>query len=340
VIRIALDGMGGDHAPQATIEGAIDASRELGTHISLVGQEHILESELSRYKYNKRLIEIVPASETIGMGESPLVVRKKKNSSINVGIDLVKQKKVDAFVSCGNTGAVVAAAILNLKSLSGVKRPAIATALPTMKGMTLVIDVGANVDPKPEHLVQYALMGTVYSKYILKKFRPTVSLLNIGEEASKGNELIREAYQLLKDAPINFSGNIEGRDIFMGRADVIICDGFVGNIVLKVCESLAETSVEFFRREFRRSWMARIGALLCKPALLSLAREIDYTEFGGAPLLGIDGTCIIGHGASKPKAIKNAIRVGGHFVDHKVNDHIVNELSNLKGETEVAEFKA
>ncbi|MBI2870357.1 MAG: phosphate acyltransferase PlsX [Candidatus Omnitrophica bacterium] len=332
-MRIALDGMGGDFAPQATVQGAVEAVREYGYHVTLVGQPKLLETQLADLRFRKSLIDIAPATETVGMGESALMIRHKKDSSICVGMELIKQGRVNAFVSCGNTGAVVAAATLNLKPLPGVKRPGIAILLPTLKGVTLVIDVGATIDAKPEHLLQYAVMGVVYSKHILKKPRPTVSLLNIGEEATKGTSLLREAYQVLKESSLDFTGNIEGRDIFSGRADVIVCDGFIGNVVLKVCESLAETTVEFCMRELKRSLLTRVGALLCRPALTSLAREVDYSECGGAPLLGIDGICIIGHGASKPKAIKNALGVAGHFVRYKVNDHIVHEIESIKADT-------
>ncbi|MEA3560237.1 MAG: phosphate acyltransferase PlsX [Candidatus Omnitrophota bacterium] len=331
-MKIVLDAMGGDNAPQVTVEGAVEAARDFNFDIVLVGDRDIISAELKKHKTPAGKIIIVHASQVIGMAESALTaVRKKKDSSISVAVRILKEKKADGLVTAGNTGSAVAATTLNLGLLPGVKRPGIAIVLPTLKGMALLIDVGANIDPKPEHLLQYAIMGTVYSRYILKKANPKIGLLNIGEEASKGTELLKETYKMLDRSNLNFIGNIEGRDIFTGRSDCIVCDGFIGNVVLKVCESIAETMVAFFKREVGRSLLTKLGAGLCKPAFSALKKEVDYSECGGAPLLGVDGTCIIAHGGSNAKAIKNAIKVAGGFVDYRVNQHVVKEIKTFFG---------
>ncbi len=328
-MRIILDGMGGDHAPEATVEGAVLASQEFGADIIIVGLKDVLEKELSKYGSHFPKIELYHAPEIIDMQDAPAAsVRKKKGSSINVAVKLVKEGRGEAFVSAGNTGAVVCASTLYLKPLKGVERPGIAIAVPTLQGVSLIIDVGANIDPKPIHLLQYGIMGDVYSRTILKKSDPTVGLLNIGQEASKGTEFIKKTYNLFAQSRLNFIGNVEGRDLFNGRCDVIICDGFVGNVVLKVSESLAENLSALFKRELGESFITRIGALFSQSALRALKREMDYAEYGGAPLLGIDGISIICHGSSTAKAIKNAIRVAGEFVNHKVNQHIVESIQS------------
>lgn len=328
-VKIILDGMGGDHAPQATVEGAVLAAQEFGTHVVIVGVKDVLEKELAKHGSPLPNIEIHHASEVIDMHDPAAAsVRKKKDSSINVAAKLVKEGQAQAMVSAGNTGAVVCAASLYLKLLKGVERPGIAIVAPTLKGAALTIDVGANIDPKPLHLLQYGIMGDVYSRVIMKKFNPTVGLLNIGQEASKGTEFTKKTYQLFSESRLNFIGNVEGRDLFNGRCDIVVCDGFVGNVVLKVSESLAEALSALLKRELGESFITRIGALFSKSALMAMKREMDYTEYGGAPLLGIDGICIICHGSSSAKAVKNAIRVAAEFVDHKVNQHIVDSITN------------
>jgi glycerol-3-phosphate acyltransferase PlsX len=329
-MKIILDGMGGDHAPVATVEGAVLASREFGADIIIVGLKDVLEKELSKHGSHFPKIEFQHAPEIIDMQDAPAAsVRKKKGSSINVAAKLVKEGKGEAFVSAGNTGAVVCASTLYLKPLKGVERPGIAIVVPTLKGVSTIIDVGANIDPKPIHLLQYGIMGDVYSRTILKKPNCTVGLLNIGQEASKGTDFIKKTYNLFTQSRLNFIGNVEGRDLFNGRCDVIICDGFVGNVVLKVSESLAENLSALFKRELGESFITRIGALFSQSALRALKREMDYAEYGGAPLLGIDGISIICHGSSTAKAIKNAIRVAGEFVNHKVNQHIVESIQSF-----------
>jgi len=327
MMKIILDGMGGDKAPFATVEGAVLAAREFDVHIIIVGIKDVLERELSKYGNRFSNIEIHHASEIIDMRDAPASsVRKKKDSSINVAVKLVKEGKAQAVVSAGNTGAAVCATTVYLRLLKGIERPGIAIVAPTLKGVSLIIDVGANIDPKPIHLLQYGIMGDVYSRAILKKFNPTVGLLNIGQEASKGTDFTKKAYKLFAESRLNFIGNVEGRDLFNGRCDVVVCDGFLGNVVLKVSESLAESLSALLKRELGESFITRIGALFSKSALQAMKKEMDYTEYGGAPLLGIDGICVICHGSSTAKAIKNAIRVAAEFVNHKVNQHIVESL--------------
>ncbi len=327
-MRIALDGMGGDNAPKVIVDGAVEAAKENGFEIVLVGVRDLIEKELSRHRPYPTNITVHHASEVVEMHESPAVsIRKKKDSSINVMVNLAKEKQVDAIVSAGNTGAVVCAATLGLRPIEGVERPGIAVVIPTFKGETLLIDVGANIDAKPKHLLQYAIMGHVYSKYILGKKSPRIGLLNIGEEESKGTEFVKETFKLLEQSNLNFIGNAEGKDIFTGKCDVTVCDGFIGNIVLKVSESMAETIGQMLRRELNKGILTKLGAFLSKPAFRNLKKETDYSEYGGAPLLGIDGICIIGHGSSTAKAIKNAIRVAGQFVVHHVNKHIMDAIN-------------
>ena len=330
-MKIVLDGMGGDRAPGAPVEGAVLAAKEFGCHIIIVGIKDVLERELSKYGKHFPNIEIHHAPEIIDMHDAPAAsVRKKKNSSINVAVKLVKEGRAQALVSAGNTGAVVCATTLYLRALKNIERPGIAIVFPTLKGVSLVIDVGANIDPKPQHLYQYGVMGDVYSRAILHNFNPTVGLLNIGQEASKGTDFTKQTYKLFAESRLNFIGNVEGRDLFNGKCDVIVCDGFVGNVVLKVSESLAESLSALLKRELGESFITRIGALFSKSALMAMKREMDYTEYGGAPLLGIDGICIICHGSSTSKAIKNAIKVAAEFIDHKVNQHIVESIGRAE----------
>ena len=327
-MRVSVDAMGGDHAPFVTVKGALLAAQEYGLEVVLVGQQAALEKELSRFGSIPKGITLHHASETVGMEEPAAVtIRKKKNSSINVALELVKRKEADAFVSAGNTGAVVVATVFSVGLLKGIERPGIAIAYPTLQGHSVLIDIGANIDAKPEHLLQYAIMGSLYLNYILHRPSPTVGLLNIGEEDSKGSDFVKETHKLLEAGPVNFIGNVEGRDIFNGKADVIVCDGFAGNIVLKVTESLAESTNILLRREIKAGGLlTMLGGLLIKSGLSRMRKRLDPTEFGGAPLLGTNSVCIIAHGASSAKAIKNAIRVAGEFVSQRVNEHIQETL--------------
>ncbi|MFO7819017.1 MAG: phosphate acyltransferase PlsX [Halanaerobacter sp.] len=307
-MRIAVDAMGGDDAPQEMVKGVIQASQKTSTELVLVGQEGKIKRELANYDYNQKQISIESASQIIVMDESPTrALRKKKDSSIVVGSNLVADDEVDAFVSAGSTGAVMAAATFNTGRVRGVKRPAIGTVFPALRGQTLLLDAGANVDSNAENLVQQALMGHIYMKEIFAIDNPKVGILSIGEEKKKGNKLTKETYELLEEEKINFVGNAEGRDLFTGEFDVVVCDGFVGNIVLKVGEGLAETVFKLLKKEVKNSWLAKIGGLFLKPVLKRVKEKLDYREYGGAPLLGIDGVTIISHGSSDAKAIVNAI---------------------------------
>jgi glycerol-3-phosphate acyltransferase PlsX len=327
-MKIALDAMGGDAAPETTVAGAIRAARDFPVEIVLVGQRDSIEQQLSRYSRRPKNLSIVHAPEVIGMDESPAAsIRRKRESSITIGVELLKDRKVDALVSAGNTGAVVSASTLLVGLLPGIERPGIAILLPGVKGDTLLIDVGANIDPKPLHLLQYALMGEAYMRYVLGKPRPTVGLLNVGEEESKGTGFMKETYGLLEGSGVNFVGNVEGHDIFTGEVDVIVCDGFAGNVALKTAESLANAINVLLKRSLAMSPITRMGAWFARDAFRKLRKEIDYAEHGGAPLLGVDGVSIIAHGASSGKAIKNAIRVAYESVRHELNRHMVDAIN-------------
>lgn len=330
MIRVAVDGMGGDYAPQLVVEGAVQAANSFeDLEIIITGREDAIKRELYRHKVPGGKISIRHASEVVEMSDSPVqAVKKKKDSSLSVAIQLLKQKEVDAVVSAGNTGAAVAASTLNLGLLPGIKRPGIAIAVPTLHGITIAIDVGANIDPSSEHLLQYAIMADTFARYLLKKKKPVVGLLNIGEEESKGTETLQEAYKLLRDSGLNFIGNIEGRDFFTGKCDVIVCDGFAGNVVLKMTESILDMMITLITKEIQKDWLARMGALLCKPAFESIRKETNYEEAGGALLLGVDGVVIIGHGISSAKAIRNAIRVAREAILEHVNDRIIEGINS------------
>ena len=327
-MNIAVDAMGGDFAPQNTVEGAVLAAREHGIAVTLVGDEKIIRREVEKYAANDSLpLTFFHASEVVGMDESPLTpIRKKKDSSIKVAFDLLKKGETSAVVSAGNSGAVLATAVFVLAKLNGVDRPAIGTIFPTLKGWTLLLDAGANVDCKPFHLVQFAIMGDAYARYILKKERPLVGLLSNGEEESKGNELIRETNGILRKSSIGYIGPVEGRDIFNGRADVVICDGFVGNAALKICEGLVEAIGAMIHQELETSLRAKIGYLFARQAVNEIKKKLDYSEYGGAPLLGVNGVVIIGHGRSSAKAIKNAIRLAHEFAQISLPKLLVRNL--------------
>lgn len=328
VHRIAVDGMGGDYAPGVVVDGAVQAANDFDLEVVLVGQEQALKRELARHKVIGGRLSIHHASQVVEMGESPVqAIKKKKDSSISVCVELLKQKAVDAVVTAGNTGAAVAASTLNLGLLPGIKRPGIIIGLPTLRGISLAIDVGANVDPTPEHLLQYAVMADIYSRMIYKKRHPTIGLLNIGEEESKGTEVMKETYKVLRESPLNFIGNIEGRDFFTGKSDCIICDGFVGNVALKLTEGILENLGGLIKKELSKSYISQIGAMLCKPALSGVRRETNYEEAGGAQLLGVNGIMIISHGASSSLAIRNAVKKAAQVIEMDVNGYIVSEFT-------------
>src|ERR1700691_1997976 len=327
---IAVDAMGGDHAPRAEVEGAILAARELGVRVLLVGIEATVRHELNRHKIGDLPSERVPATDVVTMTDSPShAFRRKKDSSLHVAARLVRDGKADALVSAGNTGAVMTVARFVLGTLPSVDRPALAWAFPNAKEkVSVILDVGANVDSKPEHLEQFAVMGDVYYRALWGAKRPRVALLSIGEEEMKGNELTKEAANRLKQTPINFVGNVEGRDVFRGNVDVVVCDGFIGNITLKLSEGLVEHIGGMLKKAIKSSLTSKIGYALSKRAFDDFRKRTDYSETGGAPLLGVRGITVIGHGRSNPKAIKNAIRVAAELCRSRVNEKIEQELSS------------
>jgi glycerol-3-phosphate acyltransferase PlsX len=322
--RIALDAMGGDRGPKVNVEAAVLAARESGTAVTLVGDETVLAEQLAGHQAAGLPVTIRHAPEAVGMGESPVAaLRRKKRSSVRIGLELVRHGEADGFVSAGNTGAVMATALMVLGALPGVERPAIAVVMPTVTGRVVMLDVGANVDCRARHLLQFAVMGHVYARDILGVSAPRLGLLSIGEEESKGNELTREAFKELEDrGGLNFLGNIEGRDVFSGGADVVVCDGFTGNVALKISEGLADALFHLLREELQRDLLARTGSVLLLPAFRRFRRRVDYSEAGGAPLLGVDGVCVISHGRSTAKAIKNAIRVAADCAGNQLIAHI------------------
>jgi phosphate acyltransferase len=331
MITIAVDAMGGDHAPRPEVEGAVVAAREFGVRILLVGLAPELKRELAKHAHRGLPIEIVPASEVITMHDSPSqAFRKKKDSSAHVAAKLVRGGLADGFISAGNTGAVMAVARFGLGTLPSVDRPALAAPFPTARGGTSVLlDVGANVDSKPAHLVQFAVMGEIYYRAIFGTRRPKVALLSIGEEEMKGNELTRETHIRLKQSTLNFVGNVEGREIFGGAVDVIVCDGFIGNVALKISEGVAQHIVGLLKDALQSTLSSQVGYVLSRKAYKTFRKKIDYSEYGGAPLLGVRGVTVIGHGSSNAHAIKNAIRVATELVRGGVNERIEQELSML-----------
>lgn len=320
--------MGGDHAPSSTIDGALKAlseSRRLS--IILVGDKSEISAELRKKKFPSSSISIQHASQVVCMDDAPLsALRQKKDSSIRVSAELVKSGEADAMVSAGNSGVVMATALYLFKKIEGVERPAIATVMPTLKGFFILVDAGANVDCKANHLLQFAIMGHAYAKSIFKIDNPKIGLLGIGEEDAKGNELTKKTFQLLKQTGFDFIGNIEGKNVFMGDADVVVCDGFVGNITLKISEGLAEAMTKMLKREISENTTGKIGYALLRDAFKRFKKKIDYSEYGGAPLLGISRPCIISHGRSTSKAIKNAVRLAEGFCEQGALALLAEEL--------------
>ncbi len=326
-MKIIVDAMGGDFAPRVVIDGVVAAVNEYNIQIALVGNEEKIKFLLGKFGYKGDNISIYPASEVIGMSEPAAAsVRKKRNSSIAVGLNLVKDGLGDGFFSAGNTGAVVCAATLGLGLLPGIERPGISIVVPTLKGISLIVDVGANIDAKPLHLFQYGIMADAYFRYILNRPNPKIGLLNIGEEESKGTEVIKETRELFEKSSLNFIGNVEGKDLFSGKSDIVVCDGFVGNVALKVTESVVETMQFFLKKHLLSNPLGKLGLLFLKPSLMRFKKELDYSEYGGAPLLGVNGVVIIGHGRSNAKAIKNAIRVAKEEVERKFTEKILEAI--------------
>ena len=339
-MKIVVDAMGGDHAPAAVVEGAVLAAREYNTKIILTGLTKRIQAELDKHDPDHALpIEIVHAEQIVEMHDIPgKALRSKKKSSMKVGLDLVKQGVGAAFLSAGNTGAVLAYSTVILRPVKGVDRPAIAIQLPTSKGISILLDAGANVDCKTNQLFQFGIMGHVFAEYILEKENPSVGLLSIGEEDGKGNEIVKETFQMLKNSHINFIGNLEGKEVYRGNADVIVCDGFTGNVALKISESLAEMIGSNLKLMFQSNWLSKLGYLLLKPKLVEFKKKVDHSETGGAPLLGVNGVVIIAHGSSSPKAIKNAINRAQELSEKNIFEHIkqdielnLSEIDNAKG---------
>jgi phosphate acyltransferase len=326
-MKIAIDAMGGDNAPVVEVAGAVAAAREFTISVVLVGDTERLKSELAKHDTRGLDITLHHASEVVGMHDSASdAIRRKKDSSIRVAFELVKAGHADAVVSAGNSGATMAAGMYVLKRLTGIERPAIAQIFPTLHGKTLVLDVGGNVDCKPVHLVQFAIMGEVYARNVMGINAPKVGLLSNGEEESKGNELTRDTNVILKDIAFDYFGYVEGRDIFNGLVDVVVCDGFVGNVVLKLSEGLAEAVGSMLKEEIKRSIISKFGYLLARKAFYNFKKKVDYAEYGGAPLLGINGVGMICHGGSNAKAIKNAIRFAHEYAQKGVNQRMAEKL--------------
>lgn len=331
-MRIAVDTMGGDLGSELPIRGAVGAlKKKKNLEIILLGPEEQLSKQVRDIVGNNasllKRLHIEHASETIGMDESPVeAVRRKKNATIMVGFDLVRNNKADGVISAGNSGATMAAAIRKLGRLKGVARPGIASFFPTLEKPVMIMDIGANVDCRPNHLLQFAIMASSCTRILNSIERPTIGLLSIGEEAGKGNTLVKETHELLLSSSLNFRGNVEGRDVYKGEVDVIICDGFVGNVALKVSEGLADAAAQMLRVEISKTWRAKIGYLLIRKAFARFKQRVDYAEYGGAPLLGINGTGIICHGTSDALALENAVFVAADMIENEVNAAITQAL--------------
>ena len=335
---IALDAMGSDRAPKPEIEGAIQAARRFGIHVALVGPEETLRAELSRHPFSRSLpISIVHASEVITMEDKAVqAVRAKRDSTMRVGLRLVREGKATAFITAGNTGAAMATAKMVLGGLPGVDRPALVAVIPTSTGtVSTLLDVGANVDCKPHNLEQFAVMGDIYFRSMFGTAKPRVGLLSIGEEEGKGNELTRESFDLLKQLAINFIGNVEGRDIYSGKVDVVVADGFVGNVALKTSEGVANLVRATLKETLAATITRQVGYLLSRSAFSDFKKRLDHTEYGGAPLLGVKGACFITHGSSNVNAIKNAIRVAAEFAEHNVTANIEKEMAAVRRPAEM-----
>ena len=340
-MKVAIDAMGGDHAPEAIVKGAVLAAKELNQdEMILIGAQELIERELVKHHWSRSNVTIVHTPHAVQMHESPAkVLRAKRDTSISVAVNLMKDGKCDAVVTAGNTGAAMAISMLKLKKLEGVERPALASIHPTLNDVSILIDAGGNVDCKPIHLVQFAIMGEIYARFVLGKDRPRVGLLSNGTEESKGNELTKRAHAILKQSGVNYIGYVEGRDIYSGTSDVIVCDGFTGNVALKSSEGIAESFIAMLKAEISKSLWARIGYFFMRRAQEHIKRRVDYSEYGGVPLLGINGTCFICHGHSSPKAIASAIRAASEYVRRDINRLLIDalreshDLKRLGGDT-------
>jgi glycerol-3-phosphate acyltransferase PlsX len=326
-MRIAVDAMGGDFGPGITIQGAVQASRDFDLEIILVGAADLVKKEFDRVRPSGSKVTIIDAPESVGMGEGLFSIRRRGRSSIRVGAQLVKERQAEAFVSMGNTAAVVYISRKVLGALKGVNKPALSLLVPTLHGLTLLLDVGANANCAPEDLEQFAVMGKIFMTQVMGCRNPTIGLMSIGEEESKGNDLTKKAFERLQASSLNFIGNLEGKDLYSGKADIIVSDGFTGNVALKVTEGVIETFFHMARREIMKDFFAKIGLLLMKKHLRRIYKKIDYSEYGGAQLLGLNGVCIIGHGRSNPNAVKNAVRLARDFVANRVQERIQEEIA-------------
>ena len=321
--------MGGDFGPPALVAGSVMALGEYPRieKLFLVGDSPKIEAELKKHACNDARVEIVHSTQVVEMSDKPVEsVRRKKDSSISRAVDLVKHGSADAVVSAGHTGAAVAATTIKLRTLPGVERPGIASVIPTESNLFVLIDAGANIDAKPMHLLQYGIMGSVYSRHVLGFENPCVGLMSIGEEDVKGSEFTREVFKMLKESALNFRGNIEGHDLFAHPVEVVVCDGFVGNVILKTCESVGDAVFKWLKHELMKTKVRMAGAYLAQGAFKTIKKKVNYETYGGSPLLGVNGICIIAHGASTPLAIKNALRVAAESIEHEVNPHIVEEI--------------
>lgn len=331
-MKVAIDGMGGDNAPNAVVEGCIEALKLYSDiHIYITGPEERMKALFEKNQYDKERVTFVNATEVVETNEHPVMaLRKKKDSSISKALNLVKDNTCDAVISAGSTGAFLAGCTLVIGRIKGIERPALAPIMPGKNGPFMVIDAGANVDVKPFYLTQFAKMGSIYFSTVMEKNSPKVGLINIGEEAEKGNELTKEAFKLLKEENnINFTGNVEPRDVSLGNIEVLVCDGFVGNTVLKMYEGTAMTILSMIKEEIMASTASKIGAIFMKSAFKSLKKKMDYTEYGGAPFLGVDGLCVKAHGSSDSKAFKNAIRQAKTFYDKNLLEKLKNGIKNV-----------
>ncbi|HWR60220.1 MAG TPA: phosphate acyltransferase PlsX [Clostridia bacterium] len=329
-MKIAIDVMGGDNAPRAIVDGSMLALREYGVELYLVGLKNEIEKYLSEEDMKNPKVTITEASEIINVDEAPVnAIKHKKDSSLVVGLKLVKDGTCDAFISAGSTGAFLAGSLLKVGRIKGIDRPALSPLIPTLKGSCMIIDAGANVDCKPRNLQQFAIMGSIYMEKVMGMTKPRVGLLNIGAESSKGNELTKESFELIKGENVNFIGNVEARDIISGVCDVCVCDGFAGNVLLKNTEGVAMTMFKLLKEEFMKSFKTKLGAVLLKGSLMNIKKRFDYTEVGGAPFLGISGIMIKAHGSSDAKAVKNAIRQAKLLYDNSCIATIKNEIAKL-----------
>ena len=329
-MKIALDAMGGDFGPPNLVGGAVLALREYPQidKLFLVGDTPQIEAELKKLKCNDRRIEIVHSTQVVAMSDGAVdSVRRKKDSSVSRAVDLVKKGEAAAIVSAGHTGAAVAATTIKLRTLPGIDRPGIAAVIPSETNIFVLIDAGANSDAKPEHLLQYGIMGSVYSRHVLGYQNPSIGLMSIGGEDVKGTDLTKEVFKMLKRSALNFRGNIEGHDLFAHPVEVVVCDGFVGNVILKTCESVGDAIFKWLKHELVKSKVRMAGAFLAQKAFQAIKKRVNYEEYGGSPLLGVNGICIIAHGASTPLAIKNALRVAAESIEQQVNPHIIEEIS-------------